>query len=273
MTAEYPGAVWVPTDGRTGQEWKTTSRPKVVLHTTETGRWPSYTSPPHLTLDLAGTTPDGFGAVRQHVTLTAGAYSLRSPGRPHSPNADAGPVYQVELIGYAKDTPSWSEAQYNKLAELVTWLMDYGDVPLALPPMPFVGSAGYGQGATTRYHAFTDFAEFSGICGHAHVWHNSHWDPGDLHEDRLLDALTPGPSPAPPRPMGAVYPLRLGDDAGDVQLVRGLLYYLGHDVDRDSTLYDDELAAAVLAEFPKAEPNGARFTGKQLANVLKRAYG
>lgn len=203
---KVPGALWTPTSGKSGQNYSTMSKPKLCLHTTETTGLPSYPNPPHLTVDVAGTSSKGFGTVWQHVDLDKGAYALRSPGPPQSPNCNAGPVLQIEMIGYAKNTPKWGDREYNLVAMLcVRAILDRG-VPNVLVPYGFVGSEGYGTGASTRYQSFSSYAAFSGIHAHQHVWYNDHWDAGNIDEKRLATAIAefledePEPGPTPPDP-------------------------------------------------------------------------
>jgi hypothetical protein len=271
MVSEYPGAIWAPISGKSGQDYRTLQHPKICLHTTETRGLPNYSSPPHLTLDLAGTSSEGFGTIWQHLTLERGAYALRSPGRPHSPNADAGPVIQIELIGYAKDTPDWTDAQYDELGKLLRWLMAEWDIPARLPAAPFVGSEGYGTDAPTRWQSFDEMRDFSGVHAHAHAWYSSHWDVGNIHEGKLMDQLTAEPTPEPdPDPWPGMWPLKLGMESHDVAYARSLLHALGHAIDPQRRLYDEEMRQAVAAEFPNAGTDGKRITGRQGALLVVR---
>lgn len=184
-----PGAIWAPISGKAGMAYTTTANPKLCLHTTETTGLPNYDNPPHLTVDLAGTSSRGYGTVWQHVGLDYGAYALRSPGRPESPNADAGPVLQVELIAYAADTAYWPAEAYDLVAELCIAAIRDRAIAYAFAPGGWPGSDGYGEDAPQRFESFAAYKAFSGIHGHQHVPANTHWDIGRLNQARLEEAI------------------------------------------------------------------------------------
>lgn len=170
-----PEVVWTPVANRGGIPFSYLGRPKLVIHTTETLGLPQYPYPPHLTINL--TKPE---KIWQHVTLDKGAYALKSA--PQSPNYEAGTVYQVEHISYAKNTPTQPDLWYFSLAREIVWFHRNKNVPLVFAK-PFVGGEGYGEWGGRM--SASEFANFSGICGHQHVNGNDHWDPGALDMDRL----------------------------------------------------------------------------------------
>src|SRR3954468_17328994 len=84
---------------------------KLVWHTTEGSSLPNYGgSAPHFTLDPRD------GRLWQHIPLDHGARALE-PGGPNFWNA-----IQVELIGNAKDTQTWSGTSYARIAKLARWI-------------------------------------------------------------------------------------------------------------------------------------------------------
>ncbi len=191
MTIRYPGAVWMPTARRGGHRNYRRSNPLLVLHTRESPRvGGTYPWPPHMSIDL------NTGEVHQHVEFHSSAYAMR-----HSqPNRRGGrPTYQVELVGYARDTPHYSDEWYAALADLVSWFHHNLGVPLAFPK-PFAGSDAYGLHGSVRTTSQGAWDALTGIVGHQHAYDNSHWDPGKLDVTRLrhfLDGESHTPDHAP----------------------------------------------------------------------------
>ena len=70
----------------------------------------------------------------------------------------------------------------NDLGALLAWLHTEWSVPIAAP---------YAF-AIAGYHRMTDgeWSVFRGVCGHQHVPQNSHWDPGDMNVQAILNAAT-----------------------------------------------------------------------------------
>jgi hypothetical protein len=213
--------LWVP--WATRQTWAgysggtlTGSARKITLHTTETLGWPSYgagASAPHLTLNPA------TGEARQHIALNRSARALASPGAPTSPNMNAGsPHIQIEIIGYASQTPNYSDAWYRKLAEWVKWLCDDWRVPVAFP-FVFIPSP---SGATRQ--SWSTYAPANGIVGHQHAPFNNHWDPGGIDVARLRKFMAEGtvdPDPGKEESDVGEYIKGLVRKSGTVTIPRG----------------------------------------------------
>lgn len=166
-------------DGRIYPYWP---RPKLVLHTTETRGLPNYSWPPHITYDV-----DNDRGWR-HVAPDRSAYALRSPGGGYSPNYAAGLVFQIELISYAGDSPRKSDTWYDRVGCLVADVCRDLSIPAILHPKGFVSSGAYGTSGVNRL-TWGEYREFSGILGHQHVPYNTHWDPGNLDENKLEKAI------------------------------------------------------------------------------------
>jgi hypothetical protein len=264
--ARHPAAIWKPTASGNGLKFSSLANPKIVLHTTETAGLPSYAKgAPHFTLDLDD------GTIWQHIDTEFAAYTLRSNGPPNSPNMDAGAVYQIEVIAYAGHSPGLELEDYQRIAGLLAWLSVEHNVPARITPEPFNDSSGYGTDAPQRL-SWSEFVAFSGLCGHQHAPSpNTHWDPGEIDKAALEAAWRDALGGDDEDPAG-VYPLRYGDASGDIQYVRQLLKLRGHDVDPKALEYNDELAGAVLEEFPNGQPEGKRFTGRQAALLLWRLF-
>lgn len=161
---------------------------RCVLHTTEggtvdgalaafrnTGSWP------HFTVDPA------TGRRCQHYPLDVSARALVHPVQGETNRANA---IQIEIVGYATDAPTWSADHLRWLATEV--LAPIRAVcPFALSAPAFVRYPdSYGTGAAQRF-SWTDWAAFSGLCGHEHVPGNDHGDPGGLDINSILTAITP----------------------------------------------------------------------------------
>jgi hypothetical protein len=174
----YKDWAWSVVAGKTGIVFAETGRPKLVLHTTETRGYPNYSWPPHITFS-----GDANTGVR-HVPDRLGAYALRSPGGGFSPNYQAGYVFQMEIIAYAKKTPSYSDDWYRNLAQVCVDVCVANGIPGVFHPSGFAGGGAYGLDGVNRL-SWTQFSGFSGILGHQHVPFNTHWDPGKLDVERL----------------------------------------------------------------------------------------
>src|SRR3954453_7968064 len=98
------------------------AQPKLVWHTTETRRLPAYDgSSPHFTLDPAS------GRLWQHIPIDRAARSLEHP--PGAVETNRANAVQVELLGFARDTPSWPRASYRRIASLARWIEENHRVP------------------------------------------------------------------------------------------------------------------------------------------------
>jgi hypothetical protein len=142
---------------------------KIVWHTTEGAGLPSYSgSAPHFTFDPR------TGKLWQHIPISQAAKSLVHPSQVETNRAGA---IQVELIGRASQTPSWSDADYARIAELARWIEKYAGVPR---------KATVKFSATPKRMAASTWLKYAGHCGHQHVPGNQHWDPGALKIEKIL---------------------------------------------------------------------------------------
>ncbi len=175
-----PGALWDPITNFPGLRPFTGSARKVTLHTTETSAKPNWETQqfgiPHLTVDPV------TDRRWQHLPFDIAAYALA--GGQHSPNSDAGLNIQIEIIGHAKDTPTWPDTAYRHLRSVLAWLSTNLDIPMVVP-FPFTGPDGSGPHGAVR-QPWETFQPAHGVVGHAHAPHNEHWDPGHLDTHRLL---------------------------------------------------------------------------------------
>ncbi|WP_236836427.1 hypothetical protein, partial [Blastococcus sp. KM273129] len=194
-----PGAERLPHPKAAGLPYVTGAPWRFVFHTIE-GR-PSaagfralagrHRAPPHL---WAMPSED---LLLQVIPLDRGAYALAHPsGTPHTNRMRA---VQVECWGYARDMDGAS-------ADLLEWLATRVLAPVArLVPIDLTnvratgGSECYGRRASCRM-SDAEWQAFTGVCGHQHVPHNSHWDPGRLDLPGIAAraaVAVRGPAPAP----------------------------------------------------------------------------
>lgn len=166
---------------------------RLVLHTTEgdtidgaigayraTGSWPHFTVDPKRQRRV------------QHYELDVSSRALLH--RPGDPETNRAGTINIEVCGFATQTPAWPHEWLDWLREQVTEPIRRAK-PFALRAPLFVAyPASYGFGATQRL-SWADWAVFDGICGHEHVPGNDHGDPGALDVTRLLLAPTPPPKP------------------------------------------------------------------------------
>jgi len=188
-------AAWYPRANRTAQNFQPAlNRPAMrtvnvlVLHTTEGTSWPGYaggSQAPTFTINCTSGAPQ----VRQHFPLPRAAMALVQPSGSLSTNRLN--VAQVELVGTSgwatsanRNRPytvsgahtNWSnpdQMMLKAVADLIAWLHKEWEVPLSAP-LPFDDWRGNHSHRMTA----SQWSSFTGICGHSHVWGNSHTDPG-----------------------------------------------------------------------------------------------
>jgi hypothetical protein len=210
-----------------GRYSPSTIKPNVlVLHSTEGWDWPTYSGgqvAPNMTVK-----PDFANKrllVRQHFAADHSSRALEH--RPGTIATNTLNAFQIEIVGtcdprlhaktstshlYTPELPDWAIAG---LAEIAVWLHNgYG---LKLQDAAPRGWAAYpasgGDNAKTRMKD-VEWLNAYGICGHEHVPHNSHGDPGAFPIARLVTAAkaltTPvKPTTPPPAPTVSFYDLVL----------------------------------------------------------------
>lgn len=170
---------------RSGGYYTNLSPWKLLLHTIE-GSYKSAIKAylngvgnPHATVSL------DQDVYTQHVRLDRSAYALRNAAGGTETNRDN--VIQVEMEGFAGDVPEWGPEKLHKLAFRVIQ-----PILLAVPGIKWrfadFSVMEYGLYAPQRWSAAKWDSE-SCILGHGHAPENTHWDPGMLNVDFLLDTL------------------------------------------------------------------------------------
>lgn len=174
---------------RSGGSYAVDVADKLVLHTTEgdtiAGAVSAYSSAgswPHFTVD-----PLRRRKV-QHLPCNRAAFALFNYSSTPMETNRAGDVIQVEIVGRAGSTHTYSQDWYSWLAaEVVRPICLECGIPNRITK--FYGAMD-GTIASEYWAGRMEMAEFygySGICGHQGVGDgNDHWDPGKLNETLLL---------------------------------------------------------------------------------------
>ena len=176
--------------GRDGGSF-TTSPDKILLHSTETGSFPSYgggASAPHFTIDL------GNGEVRQHSPMNRAARALRNASGGVQTNRDG--MIQIEIIGTCDTSfaskygypyvPDMSDAMASRLKWLLEKIYNATGIPLKTSVTWKKYPSSYGNSSVRMSNS--EWTRYKGILGHQHAPENTHGDPGDLPMKRILGA-------------------------------------------------------------------------------------
>ena len=187
--------------GRVGPRRNAAYPVRLLLHSTETGTWPSYSGgadQPHLTIQWNGPVVRGF-TVRQHQSLDYGARALL--------DSNAMPVnstntVQVEMVGscdasFAKrygyyHLPTLGDDYLADLGAFIVKLAAEIGCPLNVYDQWRDYPSSYGYGAPQRM-SWGQWVTFSGICGHEHAPANDHGDPGSINVKRALELAGKSP--------------------------------------------------------------------------------
>ena len=154
--------------------------PRGVLHTTEGGTYSGarssfdeHNSWPHFTV----TFENGHFQAYQHLSIDVAARSLEHRAGTVQTNKQS--AIQIEIVGYAAHAPSFPKAYQEGIARLMRWIESNAHVARQ-SEVKFVA-----PGQETRL-SDQKWLAYVGWCGHQHVPHNSHEDPGAIDIGRLL---------------------------------------------------------------------------------------
>lgn len=210
--------VWHPIPGVTGGTYDGNAAGGVlVLHTTE-GRsiaaaeaaYAAKKVAPHYTVDLHSQT------VAQHLPLSASASALKNlPGGVQT-NRRGPNTIQVEIVGFASDSPNRSDDDLLFLGKFIRWICTNEAIPFdAAHVLPMRDRD------EVPAHRLSPAAwlSFTGICGHQHIPENDHWDPGALDVLKAIRLATPIPTPEE-ETMRLIHPTA-GPDSSNTYLVNG----------------------------------------------------
>lgn len=149
--------------------------PRITMHSTETTTVPRYgqllgaNSAPHFTIDRDGT-------VYQHQPLNVASRSLRNESGGVQTNRQGKTNVQIERVGYAREGHNIPVRQLVTQRNLVRWIAEQTGTPMVWRRMRG-GPHCYGSGSICRMSA-GEWLLFTGICAHAEVTENTHWDVG-----------------------------------------------------------------------------------------------
>ncbi len=250
--------------------------PRIVLHTTETPSLPGYSkgkSAPHFTVGVGhpeSLTKLSPGAVRvwQHFPLNQTSRSLRGAPKPAETNHMGSHCIQIEMVTYVGDTTKRPGNRgrlpaplMEAVADVVRYIaVEIPGIDLASYPEPsrWRPSGGYGVNAPQRF-SDKEWERFNGICGHQHVPHNSHWDPGGFDIEGFVGLVKGNVPRSSKRPetvaeAHAGWPtlIRRNDRCREVPIVRAVLQGLGYGALGKSELFSEKLHVAVR-NFQEAE--------------------
>ena len=164
--------------------------PRGVLHTTEGSSFAGarsafveHNSWPHFTI----TNEDGEVVVHQHLPISVAARSLQHINGTVETNRQS--AIQIEIVGIAARSHAFPHAYLAGIARLMRWIETNAGVARS-SSVDFV--------APGHQHRLSDGAwlNYAGWCGHQHVPHNEHEDPGAIAIAALLQTDTPVAAPS-----------------------------------------------------------------------------
>jgi hypothetical protein len=135
----------------------------------------------------------------QGLPLSRSAYALAHPSG--TPNTNTAGAIQVEVFGFAADTPGWDVQCDNLGTDVLGPILAAGWPINTAQVAPTTGNDGYGTDGAVRFDQGT-WAGWAGVCCHSNVPNNDHWDAGAIDLARVVRAAggTPAPMPTPPPP-------------------------------------------------------------------------
>jgi N-acetylmuramoyl-L-alanine amidase-like protein len=177
----HRGKLWMPDVKRQSKAGCGPMAPgyvaKGVLHTTEGSTLAGALSAlaganswPHFCVARDGT-------IVQHIALNQGARALEHPSG--TPETNRGGAIQIEVVGFARESGHWPTAQVDAVKRVMRF------VEAAAAVAQDCDVAFHGPDQAHRLDAET-WRRYGGWCGHQHVPHNHHWDPGAIDIGRLL---------------------------------------------------------------------------------------
>jgi len=214
-----------------------------VLHTTEGSSYAGarsayvrYNVAPHFTIGTQG--------LWQHMPIDRAARALAHPQGTVETNRHS--AVQIEVIWFAKDS-IWVDQLVVAVRDLMIWIEQQTGIQPSAPQ--FLGSAAYGAHSPTRM-SDDAWRAFNGWCGHQHVPHNDHWDPGIAPMGLLLQRSAPEPEPAPPPPppppadwtqeaLLALPTLSIGASGQHVRILQALLIVAANDLMHEANIDGD----------------------------------
>jgi hypothetical protein len=154
--------------------------PRGVLHTTEgssfagaRGAFVEHNSWPHFTI----THEDGPVVIHQHLPVNVSGRSLEHRHGTVETNRQS--AIQIEIVGFAAHSQDFPQSYLDGIARLMRWIELHAGVART-SSVQFVAP---GHEQRLSDDAWLNYA---GWCGHQHVPHNDHNDPGAIPMAALL---------------------------------------------------------------------------------------
>lgn len=196
MQTWMPGAKIVRPRNTSAPSFVGPVRWKVCIHTTESTRgnqggsqnYHGHQSYPHFEVEV------GKG-ITQFFPLDVAGKALANDNRPGETNRAY--VIQIECVWRAANE-DWPEELLNLVAQVIAFV--HRQTGMELDCLDFLGDDDGFRLAYEGSHIRRNLTNYSGVCGHQHFPENTHWDPGHLPYERLMDkvhALVGRPTPAP----------------------------------------------------------------------------
>lgn len=124
----------------------------------------------------------------QYIPFSRASRALRNGPDPIETNRDGDVHINLAVVGYAKDSPRWSDALLRELAEFVVWAEEEWGIPAEFH-YQFGGGEGYGYDGRYRLDPAV-YNKAEGVLGHTHAPDtNTHWDPGAIPVDKLTQLI------------------------------------------------------------------------------------
>lgn len=211
-----------------------------VLHTTEgrtyAGARSAYVAKrvaPHFTCSFE----TGTFKVWQHIPLNRAARALAHPAGTVETNRAR--CIQIEIVASAARAGTLQREYLDGIGRLMRWIeSNTGISRSALKFFSDQDGIILARASSPVRLSSTAWTNFNGWCGHQHVPHNDHWDPGDIDIDYLM-AIEVGIKPVinPPLDLNNVVHIRkdkytdkgvyvLQED-GAIFAFEGAVFYLG----------------------------------------------
>jgi hypothetical protein len=126
----------------------------------------------------------------QTVRLDRSAFALKHPSG--TPATNKMRALQIEIIGYARDMGGKPDSFWDWIGErVVRPLIDAGYAIDLSNVAPTTGEDGLGTGGAVRMSRAA-WVSFDGLCVHANVPDNAHWDMGRADLARIAQAAAGG---------------------------------------------------------------------------------
>jgi hypothetical protein len=212
--------------------------------------------------------------VGQTVPLNLSAYALQhDAGDPETNHAHA---VQIEVMGWSReglDDPGLCDW----LGRRVLGPIIAAGVPVNLSHLArSTGSDGYGEGGAVRF-TWGQWGAWDGLCGHANVPGNDHWDPGVADYARIARAAggQPQEDPMDSRQeklvVGKLDTIlsKVNATYNQINSRTGMLYNQAIALDRNDPSAA-ELAEAIAAEL--GDQSGGTVSGAEVEAALRRVF-